>query len=295
MKNATCNQSIVSINPIQKEILQSEFLFFTLRSMYQQIRNLTGDDQRSGLNIPIIKRIKIPLPPLEVQKEIVAEIEGYQKIIDGARQVIENYRPHIFIHPDWPAVEIGNICEIGDGNHSSSYPKASEMVDSGVPFIRGTNLIEGRVDPHDMRFISREKHIQLKKGHLKTGDVIFTNRGEIGKVAIVDEKFDGANLNSQLAWLRSKNGLLPTYLLTVLQSSFIQGRLHVEKNGATLQQFTIKQLNELKIPLPDIATQQAIVAEIEAEQALVAANRELIARFERKIQATLARIWGATE
>ena len=39
-------------------------------------------------------------------------------------------------------------------------------------------------------------------------------------------------------------------------------------------------------------TQQAIVAEIEAEQALVAANRELITRFEQKIQATLARIWG---
>ena len=51
-------------------------------------------------------------------------------------------------------------------------------------------------------------------------------------------------------------------------------------------------LNELQIPLPPLATQQAIVAEIEAEQALVAANRELITRFEQKIQATLARIWG---
>jgi type I restriction enzyme M protein len=46
------------------------------------------------------------------------------------------------------------------------------------------------------------------------------------------------------------------------------------------------------MPLPPLTTQQAIVAEIEAEQALVAVNRELIARFERKIQATLARIWG---
>lgn len=43
---------------------------------------------------------------------------------------------------------------------------------------------------------------------------------------------------------------------------------------------------------PPLATQQAIVAEIEAEQALVAANRELITRFEQKIQATLARVWG---
>ena len=46
------------------------------------------------------------------------------------------------------------------------------------------------------------------------------------------------------------------------------------------------------IQIPPHATQRAIVAEIEAEQALVAANRELITRFEQKIQATLARICG---
>ena len=51
-------------------------------------------------------------------------------------------------------------------------------------------------------------------------------------------------------------------------------------------------LRLFQIPLPPLATQQAIVAEIEAEQALVAANRELLTRFEQKIQATLARIWG---
>ncbi len=56
---------------------------------------------------------------------------------------------------------------------------------------------------------------------------------------------------------------------------------------------SIKQaLNRSQFPSRPLATQQAIVAEIEAEQALVAANRELITRFEKKIQATLARIWG---
>lgn len=53
-----------------------------------------------------------------------------------------------------------------------------------------------------------------------------------------------------------------------------------------------KVLKSLRIPLPPLATQQAIVDEIEAEQALVVANRELIERFEKKIQATLARVWG---
>jgi len=48
----------------------------------------------------------------------------------------------------------------------------------------------------------------------------------------------------------------------------------------------------VRVQDPLLATQQQIVAEIEAEQALVATNRDLIARFEKKIQATLARVWG---
>jgi type I restriction enzyme M protein len=55
--------------------------------------------------------LQIPLPPLEFQKEIVVEIEGYQKVINGARTVLDNYRPHIPIHPDWPRRELGCLAE----------------------------------------------------------------------------------------------------------------------------------------------------------------------------------------
>src|SRR5262249_40863509 len=53
-----------------------------------------------------------------------------------------------------------------------------------------------------------------------------------------------------------------------------------------------ESLRQIKIPLPPLATQNAIAAELEAEQSLVAANRELIERFEKKIQDSLARVWG---
>jgi type I restriction enzyme M protein len=49
---------------------------------------------------------------------------------------------------------------------------------------------------------------------------------------------------------------------------------------------------ERTVALPPLQVQHTIVAEIEAEQALVAANRELIVRMEKKIQSTLARVWG---
>ena len=235
---------------------------------------------------------EIPLPPLAVQEALVAELERYRKMIEGARAIIQNYKPEIEIDPKWPLLSINDICAIGDGNHSSNYPKASEMVVSGVPFIRASNLNDGNIDAKDMKFISAEKHALLKKGHLKAGDVLFSNRGEIGKVALVDARFDNANLNSQLAWLRSGSQLSPRYLLTVLQSSYVQDRLLGEKNGATLQQYTIKQLKELTIPLPSLSEQQSIVARLETERAEIAMLKGLIARMEGKIKAKVAALWG---
>ena len=70
-----------------------------------------------------LKEHQIPLPPLEVQKEIVAEIEGYQKVINGARAVLDHYRPHIPIHPDWPMVELGEVCETSEMARRSTTQK----------------------------------------------------------------------------------------------------------------------------------------------------------------------------
>ena len=160
----------------------------------------------------------------------------------------------------WKTNTLQNLCAIGDGNHSSKYPKKSEMVESGVPFIRGNNLKDGELCSKDILYISPEKHKELKKGHLRTGDVLFTNRGEIGKVAIVTEYFNGANLNSQIAWLRCGNQLLPKYLLYYLQTKAMTDLYDSEKSGAALQQFTIKMLRIVEVHYPPLSEQQHIVA-----------------------------------
>ena len=65
--------------------------------------------------------------------------------------------------------------------------------------------------------------------------------------------------------------------------------------GLTVNITNISQssLKTLHIPLPPLETQRAIVAEFEAEQALVDGNKQLVARFEAKIAAAIARVWGA--
>lgn len=60
-----------------------------------------------------------------------------------------------------------------------------------------------------------------------------------------------------------------------------------------LQRVPRELVSAWEIPLPDLETQRAIVAEIETEQALVNANRELIRRMEAKIKTAIDRVWSA--
>jgi type I restriction enzyme M protein len=120
--------------------------------------------------------------------------------------------------------------------------------------------------------------------------------GTTGVASVASPELAGANVTRGIVPIRFNPHLaLPAFGLTALCSDSVQSQIRLKTYGATLQQINIGDLRELQIPLPPLATQHAIVAEIEAEQALVAANRELITRFEQKIQATLARIWGEDE
>lgn len=95
-----------------------------------------------------------------------------------------------------------------------------------------------------------------------------------------------------IAFLPTSGALSSQFLFYVLKTRGASILENGIKPGVTVQSFHNGFFRDYPIPLPPPATQKAIVAEIEAEQALVTGNRELIARFEEKIQVTLGRVWG---
>ena len=86
--------------------------------------------------------------------------------------------------------------------------------------------------------------------------------------------------------LRPRSGLLSKYLALYLQA------FPLEPDGYRRH---FSKLKEHSISVPPLDVQRAIVAEIEAEQAIVNGNRELISRFEKKIDGAVSRVWGAAE
>jgi type I restriction enzyme M protein len=236
-----------------------------------------------------VAEIEIPLPPLEVQQEIVAEIEGYQKIIDGARAVLENYRPHIVVDPTWEIVELGAVCKPEYGFTAS----AEEVGDARL--VRITDIGEdGKLRGEGAKFITVTEASSWAL--LSDNDVLVARTGAtFGKTMLFNERYP-AVFASYLIRLRfDPNQLSARFYWAFAQSDSYWAQANALMTGGGQPQFNGNALKQIKIPFPPLETQQAIVAEIQAEQALVNGNRELIARFEKKIEAAIARVWGEAE
>ena len=173
---------------------------------------MTGTGGLQRVPKSIVEEFQIPLPPLEVQNQIVAEIEGYQKIIDGARQVLDNYKPHIVVKPDWAVCSLGEICsQITDGTHQTP-----TYTNEGVPFLRVTDLT-GSSD--SKKFISKEEHSLLtKRCRPLRDDILYSKNGTIGVAKRVDWDYEFSIFVS-LALLKPKREIVePQYLETYLNS-----------------------------------------------------------------------------
>ncbi|MDP1624397.1 MAG: restriction endonuclease subunit S [bacterium] len=222
----------------------------------------------------------------------MAEIEGYQKVIDGARAVLVNYKPHISIDPDWPMVELGGLCELVQ--YGLSVPL--KIDGTGFKTFRMNELVEGRcVDRGDMKSADIPTK-EFEKYRLKHGDILFnrTNSFEhVGRTGIFDLVGDYCFASYLIRLTIAENKADPYFVNAFMNTEgFQQGIKQLASRAIGQANINATNLAAYLIPLPPFATQQAIVAEIEAEQALVAANRELIERMERKIQAVLDRVWG---
>ncbi len=273
-EDAAYNQQINAVKPNPSVFLPEYFFYFCLSDDFkEQLASVAG-----GTTVPIVNKsrfnsLTIPIPPLAEQKQIVAVLdaafEGLSRAKDNAEANLQNARElfesgldEAFLETDGKMLRLDEICRIGDGNHSGNYPKKSEMVPEGVPFIRSSNLQNGQVQTTDILYITDEKHQILKKGHLIEGDVLFSNRGEIGKLGIVPPALDGSNLNSQVAWLRCNDNVNNLFLFYYLQSGRMKAHYLDTQSGAALQQFTIKMLKAVLVPVPEIEVQRITVEKL---------------------------------
>jgi type I restriction enzyme M protein len=285
---------LVALAPRNANQLNARFLFYVLDSRRQFIAGLMRGAANVGMKPEDLEQFQIPLPSLEEQEEIVMEIEGYQKVIDGARAVVENYRPHIVIDPEWPVVELGSVCErIMDGTHFSP----NNYADGDYLYLTSKNVREGFLDLKNVTFVSHKDHETIySRCPVRPGDVLYIKDGANTGFAAINTVQDEISLLSSVAVIRGRDSVLDNqYLTYFLNTRFGRVRLLSMVAGVAITRLTLAKLNSALIPLPPFDTQLAIVSEIDGERELVRASQLLIQKFETKIAMTLSRIWGESE
>ncbi len=256
--------------------------------------HMTGSAGQQRVAVSFVENYEIPLPPLEVQEKIVAELDGYRKIIKGARQVLANYKPTIQINPEWPMVKLEEVAEVT----SSKRIFQSEYVNSGIPFYRTKEIVELSQDkPITLElFISEKKYEEIKEKFdiPQKGEILVSAVGTIGVSWVISDDRKFYFKDGNLLWIKNLKNIAPNFLKQILDHTFSL-RLNEYIFGAAYKALTIEKLKQIEIPLPNLETQQRIITQIEREQSLVKANNQLIEIYEQKIQAKLAEIWGEKE
>ncbi len=277
---------------VRENICIAPFLAISLHSAWRRGAFLELSTRwigQAGINVTSLSAFRLPLPPLEVQREIVEEIEGFQKVIDGARAVVESYRPHVVVDPEWPLASIKSVATVQSG---FGFPLAYQgHRNRDIPFLKVSdmNLQGNEVEITSWNNSVSDRDLkELKASSFPVGTVIFP---KIGAAIATNKKRILTRVstydNNVIGIVPDTERLLPRYL-----HSWLLG-FDLSKWASNAQPPSMRKtvVEGHEIPLPSLADQQSVVEEIESEYALVAANRELIDRFEKKIEAAIARAW----
>ncbi len=286
--DALLNQRVCRITEY-KNCLR-EYISRMVQKPLKEIEDETIAVTVKHISVKQILDIEIPLPPLEIQEQIVKEIEGYQKVIDGAKMVVENYKPTISIKPEWEMVELGAEIDFVSGV-TLSIPDSQD--ENGIPIISMADITEwGEIKPDKIR------KVKIKKGKvnlLQKGDLLFNWRNGskhlVGKTGYFD--FNGEYVFASFCLgIRPKEKYLAKFLWYLL-NQYRRDGLYFEYMRQNINGlFNREELNILLTPLPSLEEQNEIIQRIELEQPLVEHSKQLIKIFEQKIKDKINEVWG---
>ena len=163
---------------------------------------------------------------------------------------------------DWKLIKLKDTSlTIIDGDRGNNYPKSDDFTNDGYClFLSAKNITKNGFRLDEKQFISKEKDNLLRKGKLKKFDIIITTRGSVGHIAFNKNiKYKNMRINSGMVILRNNDDIInQNYIYKLFASNVIQRQIEKIAFGSAQPQLTVKEINNLKIPLPPLKEQEKI-------------------------------------
>ncbi len=281
-ENSLFDNNIMGL--VCSENIKIKFLYYMLGRI--ELKQWASESNPPSIRKTTVEEFKIPLPPLTVQQEIVDEIESYQRIIDGARQVVDNYKPTIKVDHSWETACLGEICEIQAGGTPARDIESFWDKNDYAWYTSGELNDIYTADP--IKYISEDGYRNSSARLFPKGSLLIGMYDTAAfKMSILDRD---ATFNQAVCGVKPCEKLNMLFLLLYFagnRESYLKMRV-----GARQRNLTKQFISELRIPIPTIEVQKDIIKNVKEEMSIVEQNKRLIEIFQQKIADKIAEVWG---
>lgn len=248
------------------ELLEKKYLYYYLKApVFQNFLLRIGNRAaQAGFNKNDLQELLIPCVSRERQKEVVCILEKDETLICALKQQLQKLDElvkarfiEMFDNWEYNTVRLGNVCtKITDGTH-----KTPNYLDAGVPFISAKNIVNGKIDFSDIKYISEEEYMDIQKRcRTELNDVLLTKSGSLGTPAIVKTS-NRIGLFESLAVIKyDRTKLTPEFLCEQLKTERIQRQFRTGTKGVAIKHLHLGVIADVEIIVPDIERQNQFAA-----------------------------------
>ena len=255
-----------------KEYLLPKFLYYFCLD-YNFERHNKAVTIPSLTKVDLLK-IDIPLPPKSTQLAIVTELDKINELIRLKKEQLKDFDNlaqslfyEMFGDPvenekGWEVKKIGDLALVKTGPFGSMLHKEDYICD-GIPLVNPVHMKDFKIVP-DLDFtISKEKASELENYLLKSNDVVFARRGDIGRCAIVSEAEQGFICGTGSLFVRFSKEIESIFIMYIIRCDSFSKHLISKAKGATMLNINSNTIADLRIPLPPLPLQRLFAQRIE--------------------------------
>ncbi len=268
-----CSTGYFVLRPKPEIDYRFMFYFLFTEDFAQQMEGLQRGASYPAVTDGDVKSQLVPIPPLHEQQRIVGILDqafeaiatakaNTEKNLQNARALFESHLSVVFSQKgtDWVENQLDSLTEV---ESPITYGVVKPGDEGEVRFVRGGDLVRGKVRINDLRTITRAVSDQYRRTLLRGGELLICLVGQPGQVAVAPRELAGANIARQVGLIRLRSNMNAEYVRLFLQSPSGKEALGARESGSVQQVINLGELRHLRVPYPALNEQNRIVDKLD--------------------------------